>query len=430
MKLQKREKEMEIWLDSVKAAVVKTNDAKLVEQILYIQEQVELYLLYQKTLATISNFSRSIKTANDSLVPFSLPLRPTAKTLENMEEGVFRSFNRFVDDLFLCVSSLSTTKMEHAGNDIDSILMERISGVLAIETIRIFKGEVKASQGCALCIKFLENERAGLVRNECVRLREAKVACGVVGDLMVLFSKRLRTLKKSAGTEAQVATGRAWLRSAARLGYGLSHAVHILSRRQQSAHVFDRHPWLTRQYARFSDAEVLDVWQQLTDGHVELGQIANWETRRIDWLTSTNVANQAWCGVCVAPSDPAADASADPAAPAAEPADLSEDCNRWAVGGALVHAPAHMKAFATTERVRVVSEVQLAPFACFLPAVRLVNVIMELLHSKKLVLNKLSSSYLDRIALADYAKYEVASDRILAEELVPFGLSAGCPCSV
>ena len=95
-----------------------------------------------------------------------------------------------------------------------------------------------------------------------------------------------------------------------------------------------------------------------------------------------------------------------------------------------MHAPAHMKAFATTERVRVVSEVQLAPFACFLPAVRLVNVIMELLHSKKLVLNKLSSSYLDRIALADYAKYEVASDRILAEELVPFGLSAGCPCSV
>ena len=113
------------------------------------------------------------------------------------------------------------------------------------------------------------------------------------------------------------------------------------------------------------------------DAHEKLSQFVSWEIRRIDWLCSTNAANACWDGVVLTSS---------------ENEEGVHDGSAWATGGALVHAPAHMGAFATHERVRLVGEVQTSPFSCYIGAVRVTNVLLELLRTGRLVLDKIGTA--------------------------------------
>ena len=97
----------------------------------------------------------------------------------------------------------------------------------------------------------------------------------------------------------------------------------------------------------------------------------------------------------------------------------------WATDGAVIHAPAHMGAFAKLERLRLVTEPQAAQFTSFLGTVRVTNVLLDLLNTKQLALGRISAEYAQRIAAFDFSKYETASHRIVEETLRPFGESVG-----
>ena len=227
--------------------------------------------------------------------------------------------------------------------------------------------------------------------------------------------------------------------------------------------VFDAHVWLTRQYADFTDSDLLKIWQTLVDSNITLSQAVNWEIRRVEWLCDACATNACWDGLEIAFSNGSLTNGSDDTNGAngangangvsgvnaantvnsangtlasangtntantanAQIPEADASSGEWATGGALVHAPAHMGTFTSPDRLRLVEEIQTAPFSCFLSPVRVTNALLRLLRTRRLVLNKISAEYARRIAAFDFAKYESASDRIVEQTLQPFGEAVG-----
>ena len=93
---------------------------------------------------------------------------------------------------------------------------------------------------------------------------------------------------------------------------------------------------------------------------------------------------------------------------------------RQGVDGTLLHAPAHMRRFSGDERVRVVLETQEVPFSCYLSTVGVANVVLELLHTRRLPLNRIDAAYANRILTFDFCKYENAARNILEDTVRPW----------
>ena len=431
---------MNNWFEKAADAAAIEGNAKKLEQLEHVRQQMELWVQYHTTCSKLETYSKGIREKGALLVPLRFPLRPTARNRQSIEEGILRSYTRFVEDLSVLSLTTSVNRLECLRHDPNTALVSRLAGVLSLETCRVLDREAGEAEVVSVCIHFIETCRLSLIREECVALREIKDACIVVRELMNTFCKRLRVLKRVPSNQDVIVAGRAWLKTAARQGQGLSHAVHVLCRRRRMACVFDAHEWLTKQYARFTDEEVVDIWNSLMDTHVDLSQSVNWEIRRVEWLCATNAANACWDGVVISssgylvnqPNQPSQPTQTEPTDHADESADSSSSAigngsngESWATGGALVHAPAHMGVFATLERVRFVEEVQISPFSCFMSTVRVTNALLTLLRTKRLVLNRISADYANRIAAFDFSKYESASGRIVEETFRPFGEVVG-----
>lgn len=406
--------EMDQWLEEVERRVRKENDPVLLEQLSLVQQQLDLLVQYQSTCAKLQAFSHSLRERGDALVPFRFPLRPTPRNRTSIEEGVARSFVRFVEDLYVQCLTTNARQLEclrHIGN---SPLVAHMARTLTSASCRILDRELCEKDARALCEQSIERSRSALIREEREALVEMTRACTLVAELMALFCRRWNARKRSASRADTVAVGRAFLKTAARQGQGLSHAVHTLCKRRRMAAVFEGQAWLTKQYAGFSEDEVLDVCSRLMASHVLIERAVRWEMRRIDWLSVANVANACWGGVTIASSSLPMDASDEVLSPS----------DTWATDGAVVHAPAHMGAFVKLERLRLVAEPQTAPFTSFLGTVRLTNVLLDLLSTGQLALGRVSAEYAQRIVAFDFSKYESASHRIVEETLRPFGKSA------
>lgn len=409
-KRAKRVAGMEQWLALAEAQVKRRGVQEECDQLEHARQQVDLCRQYDATCAKLQTYSRSVRVSGDLLVPMRLPVRPTARNRQSIADGMLRSFTHFVRELSALSLTTNPHRLECVRHDPDAPLVGHLASVLALESGRILDRLVAPQEAVDVCIRFIEARRLALVREECTTLHAVRTACSLVSDLMQLFCKRLRALKRSATHTDVVAASRGWLRTAAR-GQGLSHAVHALCRRRRMAPFFDAHPWLTRQYADFSDEEALTVWDTLLEKHEEFSQFVEWEMRRIDWLCATNAANTCWDGVALSSC--------------ANDAPGVRDEATWATAGVLVHAPAHIGTFATLERVHLVGEVQTAPYSCHMATVRVANVLLELLRTQRLVLDKISAEYATRIAASDYAKYESARRRIVEDTLKPFGEVVG-----
>ena len=410
------------WLARVDAELQGTCDAELLAGAVQAREQTELLRQYRATCERRQAVCADLHAKGPALVPFRFPVRPTHKNRQAIEEGLLRSFTRFMDDLHVLCRSTSTALLERSSVEGECTALAQIAVVLQLESCRVLDRHATPAEARTTCVHFLECMRRRVVHDECVGMRGLRDACGVVSKIMTAFSKRLHAQRRAPGRDAIVAAARAWLKTAAR--QGLSHAVHTLCRSRRMAAAFDAHPWLTKQYVNFSDAEVVDVWERMRESHVQLLEYCNWESRRIDWLAATSACNACWDGLVVSPAAGGGETTAAtaPAAPSSE--------GEWAPGGAAVQAPAHQGVFASAERVRLVSEPPRVAFSCQLSTVRAIGVVLELLTSKRLLLHKIGSEYARRVAAYDYSKYESAGQRILADTLVPFGVQVGVPCDL
>lgn len=406
---------MDRWVEEVAQRVEEADDEEQHAQLVHVRQQLDLVVQYQATCAKLQTFSKELRDHGALLVPFRFPLRPTPRNRQSIEEGLTRSFKRFLEDLYVQCLTTNTQRLECLRHVSDSPLVTRLTSTLACASCRVLDRELDASQAVRNCVRMLEAYRLGLIRAERESLSEVREACLLIAELMALFCRRWSARKRSASRADTVTVGRAFLKSAARQGKGLSYAVHTLCKRRRMAVVFEGHAWMTKQYADLSDDEVLDVCNRLVDSHVHLAQAVSWEARRVEWLCAASVANGCWDGVAIASSQLAAPTDVD----------AGHAAQTWAADGAVLHAPAHMGAFATLEQLRIVAEPQTAPFSCYLSTVRVTNVLLELLHSDRLVLNRISAEYAQRIATFDFCKYECAGDRIVADTLRPFGETVG-----
>ena len=409
---------MDQWLEEVTRCVAEGDNAEQLAQLSLVQQQVDLLVQYHATCAKLQAFSKELRERGEALVPFRFPLRPTPRNRTSIEEGVTRSFGRFVEDLYVMCLTTNARQLEclrHVGN---SPFVAHMVRTLTSASCRILDRELSDRDARVLCEQSIERCRAALIREERLALVEVARACVLVADLMSLFCRRWSARKRSASRADTVTIGRAFLKTAARQGQGLSHAVHTLCKRRRMAAVFEGHAWMSKQYADFSDAEVLDMCERMVASHAVIERAVRWEVRRIEWLSAANAANACWGGVTVAPEcGPADDGGVVDGS--LSPSDT------WATDGAIIHAPAHMGVFGKLERLRLVTEPQAAQFTSFLGTVRVTNVLLDLLNTKQLALGRISAEYAQRIVAFDYSKYETASHRIVEETLRPFGESVG-----
>lgn len=408
---------MDQWLEEVAKRVEAVGDEEQRAQFMLVRQQLDLLVQYQITCAKLQSFSKGLRDRGQLLVPFRFPLRPAPRNRQSIEEGLMRSFKRFLEDLYVQCLTTNAQRLECLRHVSDSPLVTRLASTLTCASCRVLDREIDVSQAVRNCVRVMEVCRLGLISAERESLKEVREACLLVAELMAVFCRRWSARKRSASRADTVAVGRAFLKTAARQGKGLSYAVYTLCKRRRMAPVFEGHAWLTRQYAGLSDDEVFDVCSRLVDSHVHFAQVASWEARRVEWLCAVSAANGCWDGVTLASSGPVVIDDAD--------ADAEDSVHTWATDGAVIHAPAHMSVFATLEQLRLVAEPQTAPFSCFLSTVRVINVLLELLHSNRLVLNHISAEYAQRIAAFDFSKYESAGHRIVSDTLRPFGETVG-----
>ncbi len=57
---------------------------------------------------------------------------------------------------------------------------------------------------------------------------------------------------------------------------------------------------------------------------------------------------------------------------------------------------------------------------CYLSVVSVANIVLVLLHSRRLPLNRISASYANRVLSFDFCKYERAAQNILCDTLQPW----------
>tara|TARA_X000001036_G_scaffold380695_1_gene372258 strand:+ start:154 stop:1389 length:1236 start_codon:yes stop_codon:yes gene_type:complete len=351
-----------------------------------IRKQLERHALYVNACAKLEAYATSMRERASPLVSLRFPMRLTGGTRENVQSGVHRSFLRFMEDLHDRVLVENADRLDDAVSNAET-LSTKMASALTLETCRVLDGEVSHAEAVRVVIAYAERCRLEAVRAESEALLDVSKACNALIGILLNFGRTMLTNK--AGTPERM---RAFLRAADRKG--LREAADVLLKRRAFRDALSKHSaWISRDEAvRSDDARLVRIWELLKVTHCELAQALSWQVRRIKWLTANSSAHQCWCG-------------------------LALDCG---LVGSLLHAPAHMRTFATAERVRVVVKTQEVAFACYLASVCLVELLIDLLHEGHLVLNRFDAGYANRILTFDFCKYETVARRILDEDVRPW----------
>lgn len=358
-------------------------------EVTHIREQLALHGSYADACSKIEQYVDEIRQTGAPHVPMRFPIRLTQKTRESVENGVFRSFLRFVEDLHGVVVEQHEGEggwggVDDSATDVNTALM-RVANVLTLESCRVLDRAAMVQQARDVCVSYIERCRQDVVHAECAGLRTLASACNVVIDCLRRFSKESTRIGKGNVVDRM----RAFLKTAQRKG--LSAAAARMAKARQMRSIMETHGWLHG--GRFDDARVARVHALLVLTHDDLSHTLLWHCRRISWLCATSAANRCWCGLSVG------EASAE---------------------GALLQAPAHLRVFAGEGRLRVAPERTEEPFVCYLSVVSVANVVMDLLRDRKLPLNRISASYANRVLNFDFCKYERAAQNILCDTLQPW----------
>ena len=349
----------------------------------FVRQQLSLHASYVRVCDSIERFSDEISRSRVHLVPLRFPVRLTPKTRESVEDGMFRSFVRFLEDLHLAVVAQHADGVDDAVTDVNAFLT-KIGNALTLESCRVLDGEASAHEARNVCVSYIEKCRLLAVRRESEELLRLDAACGVVLDCLKRFARTVEAGRRKNVVDRM----RTFLLGAERKG--IYEAANRLRRVRQIRGVLEKHSWLCG--GTFDDERVQRIYDMLVVTHSELAQALMWQQRRIAYLTSVNAANCCWCGVAL---------TTDP-------------------DGALLQAPAHMRSLAGPERVRVVLKTEEAPFTCYLSVVGVANLVIDLLDQRRLPLNRVSATYANRILTFDFCKYERAARNILEETVRPW----------
>ena len=348
-----------------------------------IRQQLALHASYVRVCQTIEGFSDKMRDSGAHLVPLRFPIRLTPKTRECVEDGMFRSFLRFLEDLHASVLAQHKDGVDDLITDTGPFLT-KIANALTLESCRVLDGDASPCEARTVCISYIDKCRRAVVRQESAELLELDSACAVIIDCLRRFDMAASKIRKRVKERL-----REFLRAAERRG--LSEAAGRLQRARQMRALLERHSWMHG--GEFDDARIERIYELLRQTHTELAQGLMWQQRRIAWLASANAANRCWSGLALATGG---------------------------VDGEVVQAPAHMRSLAGEQRMRIVRVPHEMPHACYLSTVGVADLVAELLHERLLPLNRISAAYADRILTFDFCKYESAARNILEETVRPW----------
>lgn len=348
-----------------------------------MRQQLALHASYVEACAKLEACADAMRSSDEHLVPLRFPLRLTQRTRKSVEDGLYRSFLRFLQDIHSTVVTQHGGALGDAVTEVDAFAT-KLANVLTLETCRVLDGLVSHADALEVCVSYTEKCRAAAVREESAHLLTLDNACEVVIATLARFSTRAAKISRDVPERM-----RAFLKSSERKG--LSGAATRLAREPQLlGAIAKHHVWLFG--GEGDDAKVVRIYELLLLTHLELAQALTWQRRRVAWLSSANSANMCWCGIVVGTG----------------------------MEGTLVHAPAHMRCFAGEERVRLIIEWREAPFACYLSVVGVANTVLELLHTHRLPLDRIGAAYASRILTFDFCKYESAAQNILEDTVRPW----------
>ena len=351
----------------------------------FIREQLELHASYVNACAKIEAFADEARESGAHLVRLRFPIRPTQKTRESIENGMHRSFYRFLQDLHAAVVAQHGNAVDDYVTQVDPFLA-RLANALTLESCRLLDGKASAREARTVCITYSEKLRRETIHADCRSLGELHCACEVAINCLRRFSREKARIAKDPATLM-----RAFLRTAERTGLR-NEALRMRQDRQVRQAIAKHVDWMNDLGRTFDDERVGRVYDLLVLTHVELTQALRWQQRRITWLKAASADNCAWCGVSLSTG----------------------------VEGALLHAPAHMRVFSCDERVRLVLDKSEAAFAHYLSTVAVANTVIELLHRRWLQLHRIDSTYANRVLAHDFCKYETAAQRILEDTVAPW----------
>lgn len=349
-----------------------------------VRQQLALHASYVNACEKIERFSEELRESGARLVPLRFPIRLTQKTRACVEDGVFRSFQRFLQDLHGAVLAQHVGGVDNAVTNVEAFLT-RLANALTLESCRVLDGLVPHGEARNVCLSYIRKCQIDVVRREAVALLALSKACDVLVDCLRRFGREVAKIGKRAAERM-----RAFVKTAERKG--LCEAARRLLTDRQLREMLAKHAfWLHGD--PMDDERAERAYQLLARTHLELAQRLMGQQRRIGWLAAASAANQCWCGLALATGG---------------------------VEGALVHAPAHMRCLAGEERVRIVREPQEVPYACYLSAVSVANLLAALMREEHLPLNRVSATYANRILTFDFCKYERAARNILEDTVRPW----------
>lgn len=348
-----------------------------------VRQQLALHASYVDACAKLEAWADTMRASGEHLVPLRFPLRLTPRTRTSVEDGLHRSFLRFLQDLHSTVAAQHSDGLGDTASNADNFL-GKLANVLTLETCRVLDGRVAHAEAAEVCASYIERCRAIVVRQECEHLLTLDSACGVVLETLARFSTRSAKILRAVPERM-----RNFLSTAERKGLSVA-AGRLACEPQLQGAIAKHHGWLFGDLG--DDAKVARIFELLRLTHLELAQALTWQRRRVAWLASASSANMCWCGIAVGTG----------------------------MEGALVHAPAHMRCFAGEGRTRLVVEGREAPFACYLSLAGVANVVLELLHTRRLPLDRIDAAYASRILTFDFCKYESAARNIVEDTVRPW----------
>ena len=354
----------------------------------FVREQLALHTSYADACVKIEQYAEDMRQKGAPLVLMRFPIRLTQKTRESVENGMFRSFRCFLQDLHVAVVRQHESGWggvdDSATGDVDFFLV-RLANVLTLESCRVLDRSATGQQARDVCVAYIEGCRREVVQLETAAMQSLSDACTVAVDCLRRFSKESTKIGKGD----VVVRMRAFLKTAERKG--LSAAAARMAKERQMRSVMETHGWMHGGQLQ-DDARVARIHALLVLTHDDLSHTLLWHCRRIAWLRATSAANRCWCGLTIGPD----------------------------ADGELLQAPAHLRVFAGDERLRVAPERTEEPFVCYLSVVSVANVVLSLLRDRRLPLHRISASYANRVLTFDFCKYERAARNIMCDTLQPW----------
>jgi hypothetical protein len=367
------------------AAIEERGTQEMRDEASVMRAQLARHAQYVRACARIEEFSDKMRSIGAPLAPLRFPIRLTDGTRASVQAGMYRSFTRFVEDLHDAVLVEHGGELDAACTDLPAFA-EQLAGALTLEACRVLDGEVTHAHAVRVVVHHVEQCRLAAVRKESEALLPLGSACESIVEILRFFGRTLATCAKGLAGRMRTflrASDRKGLRAAGKTLLETGHLRDLLAPHRD---------WLSGEARAADDAQMVRMCTLLQQAHSGLAEALTWQSRRVRWLAAAHSSNACWCGLSITSG----------------------------VEGSLLHAPAHMRSFATGKRMRVARVEQGAPFTCRLGAACVANTLVDLMRDGHMVLNRVSAGYATRILTFDFCKYEKVARNTLDDHVRPW----------